>query len=107
MKRGITFLVTLVSVSLLYFGSLYFMSVSSHNCLTPIVNEKSELTNREHDIQVPLSPIQEGQKEYSRVDTKPTYNSTPLVNKEKAVIVVLVRNNELIPMRRTIREFEE
>lgn len=80
------------------------MSVSSNNYLTPAAKEKSELINREHDIQVPLSPIQE---EQSRIDVKPACRVNSLVNKEKAVIVVLVRNDELIPMRRTIREFEE
>lgn len=101
MKRGITYLLTLTSISLLYFGSLYFMSGSSSQYFK---NEKSDLTNRENDVQVPLSSIEHE----NRIEYSSACKNMPLeADKEKAVIVVLVRNNELVPMRRTIREFEE
>jgi hypothetical protein len=47
--------------------------------------------------------------EYTNADIKQSCeNNVKLTeNKEKAVIVILVRNNELVPMRRTLRQFEE
>lgn len=130
MKRGVTYIVTLVSIGLLYFGSLYVVSRPSTGCLTSLVNGKSELMNRESvddqgGVQVPLSKEQgdliQGNTdiisleqdntpltEYTIVDIKPSCTKLPShAKKEKAVIVVLIRNNELGPMRRTLRQFEE
>lgn len=115
MRRSVTYILTLISVGVLYFGSLYFMSRPSKGCLTPVVDGKSELMNSE---QVPL--FQEDMEteaivietapiiEYSKIEIKPACKKLPLsAKREKAVIVVLVRNNELNAMRRTMREFEE
>lgn len=100
MKRGVTYIATLVSICLLYFGSLYIVSRPTTGSLTSLVNEKSELTNRESvekgGVQVPLFESDEY-----------IGNEEILIKKEKAVIVILVRNNELGPMRRTLRQFEE
>lgn len=97
MKRGVSYIVTLVTIGLLYFGSLYFVSRPSTGCLTSLVNEKSELSVENGGLQVPL----QNEESYTNVDIKPTEK------RAKAVIVVLVRNNELNAMRRTIRQFEE
>lgn len=112
MKRGITYIATLITIGLLYFGSLYVVSRPSAECLGSLVNGKTEFMNREaapdDDVQVPLSSNEElvqFDKENANI---PVYNQFPTsTKKEKAVIVILVRNNELIPMRRTLREFEE
>ncbi|CAO3623375.1 unnamed protein product [Mucor hiemalis] len=97
MKRGVSYIVTLVTIGLLYFGSLYFVSRPSTGCLTSLVNEKSELSVENGGLQVPL----QNEESYTNVDIKPTEK------RAKAVIVVLVRNNELNAMRRTIRQFED
>jgi hypothetical protein len=106
MKRGVTYIATLVTIGLLYFGSLYFVSQPSAECLGSLANGKIELMNRETtddgEIQVPLSSNDELEDNYTFIPKDITSTK-----KEKAVIVILVRNNELIPMRRTLREFEE
>jgi hypothetical protein len=130
MKRGVTYIVTLVSIGLLYFGSLYVVSRPSTGCVTSLVDGKSELMNREAvengGAQVPLSGVDTDKlqseavnesivaedtpsTEYTIVDIKPSCAKLPPTaeKKEKAVIVVLVRNNELGNMRRTMRQFEE
>jgi alpha 1,2-mannosyltransferase len=94
MKRGVTYILTLLTIGLLYFGSLFVVSRPSAECLGSLVNGKTEFLNRE----IPLSSPEE-LVDFNTIDI-PT-------KKEKAVIVVLVRNNELVPMRRTMREFEE
>lgn len=100
---------TLVTIGLLYFGSLYYVSRPSTGCLTSLVNEKSELSVENGGIQVPL----QDEDRYTNVDIKPTEEEMEEEEEEEeekranAVIVILVRNNELNAMRRTIRQFEE
>ncbi|KAI8351479.1 glycolipid 2-alpha-mannosyltransferase-domain-containing protein [Choanephora cucurbitarum] len=90
MKRGASYILTLISIVSLFFGSLYFVAERpSANCL-----KTSDLLNRESaEFQVPLSFGLPG--------------SSLIQKKEKAVIVVLVRNNEVGAMRRTMRDFED
>jgi alpha 1,2-mannosyltransferase len=121
MKRGVTYIITLVSIGLLYFGSLYVVSRPSTACLSSLVNERADLTNRESvenaGAQVPLSNenvVKDDQDvdklidKYTTVEIKPSCEKLPSDDKkEKAVIVILVRNNELAAMRRTLRQFEE
>lgn len=94
---------TLVTIGLLYFGSLYYVSRPSTGCLTSLVNEKSELSVENGGIQVPL----QDEDRYTSVDIKPTEEEKEEEKRANAVIVILVRNNELNAMRRTIRQFEE
>lgn len=114
MKRGVTYIITLVSIGLLYFGSLYVVSRPSTACLSSLVNERADLTNRESvenaGAQVPLSneDVDGLIDQYTTVEIKPSCEKLPSDDKkEKAVIVILVRNNELAAMRRTLRQFEE
>ncbi|KAI9483657.1 MAG: nucleotide-diphospho-sugar transferase [Benjaminiella poitrasii] len=121
MKRGVTYIVTLVSIGLLYFGSLYVVSRPSSSFSTSFSDSKSELLNRDPNedanLQVPLSSDELfdtteddslANDEYTIVDIKPICDKLPIVEqREKAVIVILVRNNELNPMRRTLRQFED
>lgn len=114
MKRGVTYIITLVSIGLLYFGSLYVVSRPSTACLSSLVNERADLTNRESventGAQVPLSneDVDGLIDQYTTVEIKPSCEKLPSSDKkEKAVIVILVRNNELAAMRRTLRQFEE
>lgn len=101
MKRGYTYIVTLLLICSLYFGSLYIVSKTSTSYTSTIVQDSSEVMDKANDIQVTLS-----ETEKCTVSTRPaTLEAT--IKKEKAVIVILVRNQELLPMRRTIREFEE
>lgn len=118
MKRGVTYIITLVSIGLLYFGSLYIVSRPSTACLGSLVNERADLTNRETvengGAQVPLSnedvieqdpeAIDERTDQYTTVESEESLFDE---EREKAVIVILVRNNELAAMRRTLRQFEE
>ncbi|KAG1463312.1 hypothetical protein G6F55_002463 [Rhizopus delemar] len=100
MKRGYTYIITLLSICAIYFGSLYVVSKTSNSTapyLDSILAEKSETIEQEVILPEPQSCL---------IDTRPAIieNST---KREKAVIVILVRNNELNPMRRTLREFED
>ncbi|KAL7316075.1 hypothetical protein PS15m_005215 [Mucor circinelloides] len=118
MKRGVTYIITLVSIGLLYFGSLYIVSRPSTACLGSLVNERADLTNRETvengGAQVPLSnedvieqdpeAIDERTDQYTTVESEESLFDE---EREKAVIVILVRNNELAAMRRTLRQFED
>lgn len=118
MKRGVTYIITLVSIGLLYFGSLYVVSRPSTACLSSLVNERADLTSRESvengGVQVPLSnegtveqdqeAIDETDDQYTTVESEESLFDE---DREKAVIVILVRNNELAAMRRTLRQFEE
>lgn len=99
MRRGVTYLLTLLSIGALYFGSLYFVS-------RPSVQQQQHIEMAEpleELVVVETAPI----IEYTTVDIKPSCKLPSSAKKEKAVIVVLVRNNELNAMRRTMREFEE
>ncbi|CEI99035.1 hypothetical protein RMCBS344292_13129 [Rhizopus microsporus] len=109
MKRGYTYIITLLLFCSLYFGSLYFVSKTS-NSTVPYVNsileDKSELTS--NDVQITLSDNPDCPNSSDNTTLiQPTFNTTEQVKREKAVIVILVRNNELRPMRRTLREFED
>lgn len=118
MKRGVTYIITLVSIGLLYFGSLYVVSRPSTACLSSLVNERADLTSRESvengGVQVPLSnegtveqdqeAIDETDDQYTTVESEESLFDE---DREKAVIVILVRNNELAAMRRTLRQFED
>lgn len=128
MRKGVSYITTLLIVGIVYFASLFYVSKSSKEC-TPFANDKSNLitTDAEYDVQEQdFAPLQEEKEEeivklpeytntfiepvieYSNVDIKPSCKSfQQSTKKEKAVIVILVRNNELIPMRRTLRQFEE
>jgi alpha 1,2-mannosyltransferase len=102
MKRGYTYIVTLLSICAIYFGSLYVVSKTSNSTapyLDSILKEKSETIEEEQEVIL-------SEPQSCLIDTRPAIidNST---KREKAVIVILVRNNELNPMRRTLREFEE
>ncbi|KAI8378642.1 glycolipid 2-alpha-mannosyltransferase-domain-containing protein [Blakeslea trispora] len=132
MKRGVNYILTLVSIILLYFGSLYFVAKRpSADCLNSL--RTSDLLDREMvDIQVPLvsddqikaveveeellsepviqqdSPEQQSQEKAASSQTSCSPIPSLLTQKkEKAVIVVLVRNGEVGPMRRTMRDFED
>lgn len=99
MRGGVTYILTLLSIGALYFGSLYFVSHQSTQSINVELMEPLEDL-----VVVETAPI----IEYTTVDIKPSCKlSSSSVKKEKAVIVILVRNNELNPMRRTMREFEE
>ncbi|KAG1304001.1 hypothetical protein G6F64_009584 [Rhizopus arrhizus] len=67
--------------------------------LDSILKEKSETIEEEQEVIL-------SEPQSCLIDTRPAIidNST---KREKAVIVILVRNNELNPMRRTLREFED
>lgn len=91
MKRGYSYVVTLLSICLIYAGSLYFVSKTTTTSY-PVL-EKDEII-----IEDTLS--ESCTINYTTVEQE-------VVKREKAVIVILVRNNELNPMRRTLREFEE
>jgi alpha 1,2-mannosyltransferase len=138
MKRGFSYLITLLCIGLFYFGSLYLVSRPSITCLGGATSEKAEFLHRDlPELQKPLmeedemiavdpvtvtetvtstqiqptsfqTPVLASTSEYT-VDLRPTCNKKQVNKnkKEKAVIVILVRNNELVPMRRTLREFEE
>ncbi|KAG1111123.1 hypothetical protein G6F42_015125 [Rhizopus arrhizus] len=107
-----------LSIGLLYFGSLYIVSRPSTACLGSLVNERADLTNRETvengGAQVPLSnedvieqdpeAIDERTNQYTTVEAEESLFDE---EREKAVIVILVRNNELAAMRRTLRQFED
>lgn len=99
MRGGVTYFLTLLSIGALYFGSLYFVSRPSIQSVNvDLIEPLEEL------VVVETAPI----IEYTTVDIKSSCKlSSSNAKKEKAVIVVLVRNNELNPMRRTMREFEE
>lgn len=131
MRKGVSYITTLLIVGCIYFGSLLYVSKPSREC-TPYINDKSNLinTDAEFGVQEPFSQVKDSEEdllaeqedklleysntfiepiiEYSKVDIKPTCKTfESSKKKEKAVIVILVRNNELIPMRRTLRQFEE
>ncbi|KAG0964411.1 hypothetical protein G6F35_003261 [Rhizopus arrhizus] len=102
MKRGYTYIITLLSICAIYFGSLYVVSKTSNSTapyLDSILKEKSETIEEEQEVIL-------SEPQSCLIDTRPAIidNST---KREKAVIVILVRNNELNPMRRTLREFED
>ncbi|RCI00956.1 alpha 1,2-mannosyltransferase 2.4.1 [Rhizopus stolonifer] len=135
MKRGVTYIFTLVSIVLLYFGSLYIVSRRpSIDCLDPL--QKSDILNRESveaaGVQVPLvnedglgeptlqlfdedtivQDEEEEEKPITEIYGKSCQNilsslAAARKNKEKAVIVALVRNSEIGAMRRTMRDFED
>ncbi|KAI8148339.1 glycolipid 2-alpha-mannosyltransferase-domain-containing protein [Fennellomyces sp. T-0311] len=121
----------LLSLCLFYFGSLYLVSRKSEHsaCYTVQTNDKSMAqeevvinppeTEASNDAPVPIyaAVAPELPKDNSNtvatepVEPQPTYIvknlTTPGDTRANAVIVILVRNNELRPMRRTIREFED
>jgi alpha 1,2-mannosyltransferase len=103
------------------------VSRPSSLCFNTVSNEKAEFLNQgsTNNMQAPLSedaldepeiivtenkdtnPTNFSDIEYT-VQMRPSCESGTLkLKKEKAVIVILVRNNELQAMRRTMREFEE
>ncbi|KAI8882949.1 glycosyltransferase family 15 protein [Backusella circina FSU 941] len=141
MKRGVSYLLTLLCIGLFYFGSLYLVSRPSITCLDSSTSERADFLHRDvPELQKPLmeeeeeekitavepvtvtatvtsiqiqptsfqTPVLTNSSEYT-VDLRPTCNrkSVNKNKKEKAVIVILVRNSELAPMRRTLREFED
>ncbi|EIE89719.1 hypothetical protein RO3G_14430 [Rhizopus delemar RA 99-880] len=91
MKRGYTYVVTLLSICLIYAGSLYFVSKTT-TASYPVL-EKDEII------------IEDTLSESCTINY--TTMEPDVIKREKAVIVILVRNNELNPMRRTLREFED
>ncbi|KAI8636502.1 glycolipid 2-alpha-mannosyltransferase-domain-containing protein [Parasitella parasitica] len=94
MKRGVTYIITLVSIGLLYFGSLYVVSRPSKSCFNLAENDQQG--------------VDELDDQYTTVEIKPSCKKSPSDDKkEKAVIVILVRNSELAAMRRTLRQFED
>lgn len=101
----------------MYFGSLYVVSRPSTACLSSLVNERADLTKETVNnggVQVPLSnedvveqdpeAVDEIDDQYTTVEAEESLLDE---EREKAVIVILVRNNELAAMRRTLRQFEE
>lgn len=126
MRKGVSYITTLLVVGCIYFGSLFYVSRPSKDCTT-FINDNLMNTDAEYDLQRQEDNteeviIEEKQEilpeysnefiepiiEYSNVDIKPQCKTFEAPKKkEKAVIVVLVRNSELMAMRRTLRQFEE
>ncbi|KAI8390989.1 glycolipid 2-alpha-mannosyltransferase-domain-containing protein [Radiomyces spectabilis] len=99
MRRSIYFAVVLFGAIALYLGSMYLLSqpgrpssiASQQKVEGQALAQQDELSN---GLQVPI-------------DTHSKNGGINESRKANAVIVVLCRNDELLPMRRTLREFED
>lgn len=132
-RSSISYFILLTGVCVFYFGSLWLASRSSSNggsCFSIVQNEQKGYLNQEEqymktdnnkqadvthgeDLNTDLS--YSSCRLYPGIDVNTQRNnplnetllSTNTTRKANAVIVILCRNSELVPMRRTIREFEE
>lgn len=134
MRRGnASYICILVTIALVYFGSLYITArlSGSTTCFSIFHKEddqhmqsvsretQQQQQQQEEEAVVVCPPAPEPIVVKSPAacpstqppSASPSSNSTTAspdeVNRANAVIVILCRNSELLPMRRTMRELEE
>lgn len=135
MRRGnASYICILVTIALVYFGSLYITArlSGSTTCFSIFHKEddqqmqsvsretqQQQQQQQEEEAVVVCPPAPEpivvkspaACPSTQPLSASPSSNSTTAspdeVNRANAVIVILCRNSELLPMRRTMREFEE